>query len=173
MTFYHLNMFYWSQLRSSWSPHVFSGFLLRDMGLFVLQCKHAQDDSSNPGNLIESSWAFNLIFWWDSKLGYKWSQVAPYWRTIEIKVIWLHKWSWLAIIGPDLIGRNWPVSNFAPERSRALILGSYWPQTVSQMIVEFNLVFRHPNWPWLANYLDFDQYLKFGQLSSFWPIMGN
>ena len=23
--------------------------------MFVLQCKHAEDDSSNPGNLIESS----------------------------------------------------------------------------------------------------------------------
>ena len=31
------------------------GFLLRDIGLFVLQCKLAEDDSSNPGNLIESS----------------------------------------------------------------------------------------------------------------------
>ena len=49
--FYLNNMFYWSQLRSSWSPQVSSGFLLRDMGLFVLQCKHPQGDSSNPGNL--------------------------------------------------------------------------------------------------------------------------
>ena len=40
----HLNMFYWSQLRSSWSPHVSnsSGILLRDMGLFVLQRKHLE-----------------------------------------------------------------------------------------------------------------------------------
>ena len=30
-------------------------YSIRDMGLFVLQCKHAQDDSSNPGYLIESS----------------------------------------------------------------------------------------------------------------------
>ena len=65
---FYLNTFNWSQLRSSWSPHVSSGFLLRDMGLFVLQCKHAEDDSSNPGNLIESSWALNLIFW--QKTGY-------------------------------------------------------------------------------------------------------
>ena len=61
MKFYHLNVFYWSQLRSSWSPDVSSGFLLRDMGLFVLPCKHPQGDSSNPGNLTESPWAFNLI----------------------------------------------------------------------------------------------------------------
>ena len=38
------------------------------------------------------------------------------------------------------------------------------------MIVEFNLVFRHPNWPLLANYPDFDQHLKIGQLSFIWPI---
>ena len=31
-----------------------SYFLLRDMGLFVLECNHPQGDSSNPGNLIES-----------------------------------------------------------------------------------------------------------------------
>ena len=29
------------------------------------------------------------------------------------------------------------------------------------------------NWPFLANYLDFDQYLKIGQLSLFWPTMAN
>ena len=45
-------------------------YILRDMGLFVLQCKHreAEGDSSNPGNLIESPSAFNLIFW--QKTGY-------------------------------------------------------------------------------------------------------
>ena len=60
---FYLNTFYWCLLRKSWSPHVSSGFLLWDMEFFVLQCKHAQYDSSNPGNLIESSYlAFNLIF---------------------------------------------------------------------------------------------------------------
>ena len=103
------------------------------MGLFVLQCKHREGDSSNPGNLIESPSAFNLIFWQktgyyislsslghrgseksktfffglpvtanyqlplfhgvptqsirDSTLGSKLSQLAPYFRLIEIKVI--------------------------------------------------------------------------------------
>ena len=33
------------------------------MGLFVLQCKHREGDSSNSGNLIESPSAFNLLFW--------------------------------------------------------------------------------------------------------------
>ena len=47
---------------------VSSRFLVQDMGLFVLQCKHPQGDSSNPGNLIESPWAFNYIFW--HKTGY-------------------------------------------------------------------------------------------------------
>ena len=46
------------------------------MGLFVLQCKHREGDSSNPGNLIESPSAFNLIFW--QKTGYPCMACHPY-----------------------------------------------------------------------------------------------
>ena len=56
----------------------FSGFLLRDMGLFVLQCKHRKGELSNPGNLIESPLSLNFIFW------QKWVSLSSLGHTVEI-----------------------------------------------------------------------------------------
>ena len=78
------------------------------MGLFVLQCKHREGDSSKPGNLIESPSAFNLIFWQKldipvmSSLGHRGSEKS---KKFSFGLSGLGK-----ILPPEIqVGQNWPL----------------------------------------------------------------